>query len=66
MAVPKRRTTRSRKRMRNSHLAIRAVGFVESKTNGSIHMPHRIDPEGFYNGRRIFVSISKTKLKDGA
>lgn len=55
MAVPKKKKSHSRSRMRRSHDALSAVTTVESKQNGSIHVPHRIDPEGFYNGRAVFI-----------
>jgi large subunit ribosomal protein L32 len=60
MAVPKRKTSKSKKRMRrasNAHKKKMPALSVDKQT-GSIHLSHRVDPDtGMYNGRQV---LSKT------
>ena len=60
MAVPKKKTSHSKSRMRKSHDFLVAVGTVENKLNGSVHRQHHIDSEGFYKGRLVFSQNKKT------
>ena len=54
MAVPKRKTSTSKKRMRRSHLKLRSVNIVEDKKSGEYKLSHHVDlKSGFYNGKKI-------------
>ena len=54
MAVPKRKTSASRKKMRRSHHRMRAVNIVEDKKSGEYKLSHHVDlKSGFYNGKKI-------------
>ncbi len=54
MAVPKRKTTRSKKGMRRSHHRIRNNNIIEDKKTGEYKLSHHIDlKSGFYNGKKI-------------
>lgn len=53
MAVPKRKTSPSRRNMRRSHHALDKVTVVEDKTSGELKRPHHISPDGHYNGRKV-------------
>lgn len=53
MAVPKKRTSVSRKKMRRSHLALDKNSYVIDKTNGQIHRPHHVDFSGSYKGKQV-------------
>ena len=53
MAVPKRRTTRSRRGMRRSHDGIEGVTLSVDQTTGETHMRHHMTASGFYRGRQI-------------
>jgi large subunit ribosomal protein L32 len=54
MAVPKRKTSRMKKRQRRSHDALTAPTYVEDKTSGELRRPHHIDlVTGMYRGRQI-------------
>jgi len=54
MAVPKKKTTQSRRGMRRSHLALEAPTYIEDKTSGELRRPHHLDPStGMYRGRQI-------------
>ena len=54
MAVPKKKTSKSRRNQRRSHHALRPVTLVEDKTTGALHRPHHVSHEdGYYNGRQV-------------
>ena len=54
MAVPKRRTSKSRKNMRRSHHSISAVATIRCSNCSSAVVPHRVCWNcGFYRGRNV-------------
>lgn len=54
MAVPKRKTTQSKRGMRRSHHALDATNTVEDSTTGEIKRRHHIDlKSGMYRGKQI-------------
>tara|TARA_B100002051_G_scaffold243122_1_gene248782 strand:+ start:1413 stop:1586 length:174 start_codon:yes stop_codon:yes gene_type:complete len=54
MAVPKRKTSTSRKKMRRSHQKLSSVNVVEDKKSGEYKLSHHVDlKSGFYNGKKI-------------
>ena len=54
MAVPKRKTSPSRRGMRRSADALKAPTYVEDKDSGELRRPHHIDLKtGKYRGRQI-------------
>jgi large subunit ribosomal protein L32 len=54
MAVPKRKTTPSRRGMRRSHDALGKNAYVEDKESGELRRPHHIDlKSGRYKGKQI-------------
>ena len=54
MAVPKRKTSISRKKMRRSHHKLSAVNIVEDKKSVEYKLSHHVDlKSGFYNGKKI-------------
>ena len=55
MAVPKRKTSKSRRDKRRSHHAIKAVNVIEDKKSGEFRLSHHVDLKtGLYNGRQVF------------
>ena len=63
MAVPKRKTSPSKRNMRRSHDSISSLNIIEDKESGEPRLSHRIDMStGMYNGRQILKQ--KTKSKD--
>lgn len=56
MAVPKRKTTPSRRNMRRSHHALKGVTVVEDKTTGELKRPHHVSRDGYYDGRQVTVA----------
>jgi len=56
MAVPKRKTSPSRRNMRRSHHALGANSFVEDKETGELKRPHHVDLKtGMYKGRQVLT-----------
>ena len=54
MAVPKRKTSISRKKKRRSHHRLTGVNIVEDKKSGEYKLSHHVDlKSGFYNGKKI-------------
>jgi large subunit ribosomal protein L32 len=54
MAVPKRKTSPSRRNMRRSHHALSAEAFQECPNCGELKRPHNMCAAcGHYNGREI-------------
>ena len=54
MAVPKRKTTRSRAGKRRSHMRISTKNVVEDKKSGEYRLSHHLDPKtGIYKGRQV-------------
>ena len=60
MAVPKRKTTPSKRNMRRSHHSIKSLNVIEDKESGEPRLSHRIDlSTGMYNGRQILKPKNK-------
>ena len=56
MAVPKRKTSPSRRNMRRSHHALGANNYGEDKETGELKRPHPIDLKtGMYKGRQVIT-----------
>jgi len=56
MAVPKRKTSKSRRDKRRSHLKFKPKNVIEDKKSGEYRLSHHVDLKtGFYKGRQVFV-----------
>lgn len=54
MAVPKRKTTKSKRNMRRAHDALGTTNWVEDKNTGEAKRRHHIDLKtGTYKGRQV-------------
>ena len=54
MAVPKRKTSKSRRNKRRSHHRIVSANIIEDKKSGEFRLSHHIDLKtGLYNGKQI-------------
>ncbi len=54
MAVPKRRTSKSKKNMRRTHKKHDAPQFTVCPECGEAKMPHRVCPScGMYKGKQV-------------
>jgi large subunit ribosomal protein L32 len=54
MAVPKRKTSKSRRNKRRSHHRVKNVNILEDKKSGEYRLSHHVDLKtGYYNGRQV-------------
>ena len=54
MAVPKRKTSKSKRNQRRSHHRISPVNIVEDKKSGEYKLSHHVDLKtGYYNGKKV-------------
>jgi large subunit ribosomal protein L32 len=61
MAVPRRKTSPSRRGMRRSADALAAPTYIEDKDSGELRRPHHIDlKSGMYKGRQILKPKTPT------
>ncbi len=59
MAVPKRKTTKSKRNMRRSHHALAPVNIITDSTTGEYKLPHHISlTDGFYKGKQVVAQKS--------
>ncbi|NLI95017.1 MAG: 50S ribosomal protein L32 [Erysipelotrichaceae bacterium] len=56
MAVPKRRTGKTRKRKRRTHFKLKVEGLTTCSNCGTLIPSHTVCPEcGFYKGEEVIV-----------
>lgn len=54
MAVPKRKTSKSKRNMRRSHDGLTATNWVEDSNTGEAVRRHHVDLKtGMYKGRKV-------------
>ena len=54
MAVPKRKTSVSKRNMRRSHNCLKKINVILDKDSGEPRLPHKIDlSTGMYKGREV-------------
>jgi len=54
MAVPKKKTSPSRRNMRRSHHALKPAAYGECPNCGELKRPHHLCPScGYYDGREV-------------
>ena len=54
MAVPKRKTSRSRAGKRRSHMKLSSKNIIEDKKSGEYRLSHHLDLKtGLYKGRQV-------------
>jgi large subunit ribosomal protein L32 len=60
MAVPKKKTSPSRRGMRRSADALKRPTYIEDKDSGELRRPHHIDLKtGMYKGRAVLKAKSE-------
>jgi len=61
MAVPKKKTSPSRRNMRRSHHALKPAAYAECPNCGELGRPHHLCTAcGNYNGREVVPPRSQT------
>jgi len=62
MAVPKRKTSKSKRNMRRSHDSLSLINIINDKDSGEPRISHRLDMyTGVYNGRQILKKKESNK-----
>lgn len=57
MAVPKKKTSKSKRNQRRSHDALKPVNVVIDKDSGEYRLSHHIDSTtGDYNGKSVVIA----------
>lgn len=65
MAVPKKKTSKSRRNMRRSHHALGTINVVVDKDSGEYKLPHHIcKVDGTYNQRKVLVDKEENKSEE--
>ena len=60
MAVPKRKTSVSKRNMRRSHDSLKKINVILDKDSGEPRLSHKIDiSTGIYKGRQILTKKTK-------
>lgn len=63
MAVPKKKTSKSKKNMRRSHLALDTNACIECPKCGELVRPHHVcEACGYYNKKEVIVK-AETETK---
>ncbi|MCC2646405.1 MAG: rpmF [Rickettsiaceae bacterium] len=56
MAVPKKKTSKSRRNMRRSHHGIGKINVIVDSQTGEYKLPHHMSvKDGTYNGRQVLA-----------
>lgn len=56
MAVPKKKTSKSKRNMRRSHLALKKINVIVDSETGEYRLPHRMSSsDATYNGRKVLI-----------
>lgn len=65
MAVQQNRKTRSKRNMRRSHDALKAVASNECTNCGELKLPHHVCGAcGHYDGREVVAQVDELDLDD--
>lgn len=57
MAVPKKKTSKSRRNQRRSHDALSKINIIIDKNTGEYRLPHHLDiSNGEYRNRQVIVA----------
>tara|TARA_R110002050_G_scaffold15615_1_gene47919 strand:- start:3590 stop:3805 length:216 start_codon:yes stop_codon:yes gene_type:complete len=65
MAVPKKKTSKSKRNMRRSHHALKIPGYAECQNCGEQRRPHHVCGScGFYNKREVVAQ--KPEIEEDA
>lgn len=61
MAVPKKRTTRSKRNMRRNNTNSENISLSTDISTGEMHLRHHITKEGYYKGKLVLKNKKQNK-----
>ena len=62
MAVPKKKTSVSKRNMRRSHHALKKINIVVDSKTGEYKLPHHVSMvDGYYKGKQVVLPKSLKK-----
>ncbi len=64
MAVPKKKTSTSKRNMRRAHDALPNINVIENQTTGEYALSHHISADGYYKGRQVIIPRETTEVED--
>jgi len=65
MAVPKKKTSTSKRNMRRSHDALKKITVVTDSKTGEYKLPHHVSlKDGFYKGKQVIKIKSTEESKE--
>jgi large subunit ribosomal protein L32 len=65
MAVPKRKTSTSKRNMRRSHHSLSPINIVTDSTTGEYTLPHHISlTDGYYKGKQVIAPKNTSSEED--
>ncbi|MBL6784855.1 MAG: 50S ribosomal protein L32 [Rickettsiales bacterium] len=64
MAVPKKKTSSSKRNMRRSHDKIKPINVFFNKETGEPQLAHQISVDGYYGKRQVIVPKVKNTEND--
>jgi large subunit ribosomal protein L32 len=64
MAVPKKKTSTSKRNQRRSHDGLTRINYGFNKTTGELQLPHQVSTDGYYNGKKVIKEKVK-KVAEG-
>ena len=64
MAVQKSRKTPSKRGMHRSHDALKKPALSVDPQSGETHLRHRINPDGFYRGKRVIEKPAEVETEE--
>ncbi|CAM3107678.1 large subunit ribosomal protein L32 [Lactobacillus bombicola] len=60
MAVPKRHTSKQKKRSRRGHIKLTVPAMHYDATTGEYRLSHRVSPKGYYKGRQVATEANSS------
>ncbi len=62
MAVPKKKTSKSKRNMRRAHDALSKINVIVDKDTGEYRLPHHMDTSsGSYNNNQIVAETAESE-----
>ena len=59
MAVPARKTSKAKKRLRRTHQTVVKPEISFDEVNGDYRLSHHVSLKGYYNGKKVIKGASK-------